>query len=140
MPYKDKDRDKQYKKEYYHKNKERLKKYNKDHNKEYYQKNKEVIKRKKREYKQNNKEYIEERRCKKTYNLTFEEIDQILITQNHKCLICGKSLMETKRCIDHDHKTGKIRGILCDMCNTGLGHFYDNPEFLRKTVLYIENK
>lgn len=140
MPYKDKERLKEYGKKQYQKNKERRK----EQNKEWYKNNKEKQKGHKREYYQNNKEHINkyrrEYRYKERYNLTLEQIDEMLIKQNHKCLICGTSLMETRRCVDHSHESGKIRGILCDLCNKGLGQFRDNLEFLRKAVIYMEIK
>lgn len=145
-----------YNKEYRQKNKEvikkRMKEYyltNKKHIKkkirEYLHNNKEVIKEKTKEYylvnKERKKEYMSKCHYKKTYNLTLEEIDELLIKQDHKCALCGTSLLETKRCVDHDHETGIIRGILCYKCNTGLGwfqRFYENPELLKKTVEYIK--
>lgn len=87
------------------------------------------------------REKLKINRLKANYKLTIEEFDNILIQQNHNCIICKKPLKETKRCIDHNHKTGKIRGILCVKCNTGLGffqYFWDNPELLKVVINYLK--
>jgi hypothetical protein len=81
-----------------------------------------------------------EKEFKRKYNLTLEDIDERLIRQNHQCLLCGKSLVETKRCIDHNHETGKVRGILCTRCNTGLGYFRDDPVFLSQAIAYLSRE
>ena len=52
-----------------------------------------------------------------------------------ECIICG---LETSVVVDHDHKTGYVRGGLCTACNFGLGHFKDSPELLRLAALYLE--
>jgi len=60
---------------------------------------------------------------KRTFGITFEDYTRILITQNNACAICGVFLENTGRQVfdvDHDHKTGKIRGLLCRKCNTDL--------------------
>lgn len=123
--------------------KEYMKKWHQDHKeqvKKWYQDNKERLREYNNKYDQEHKEQKKEYRYKKKYNLTLEEIDQLLITQNYKCLICGESLLVNKRHIDHNYKTGKVRGILCAKCNTGLGQFRDNSELLRKAVVYMETK
>ena len=75
---------------------------------------------------------------KNKYGLTLEQVDKILISQDHKCALCGKSLKETKRCIDHDHKTGKVRGILCVRCNLTLGFIEDGDiHRLKKIFTYL---
>ena len=51
-----------------------------------------------------------------------------------ECVICGDS---GPLVVDHDHATGKIRGILCNHCNRGLGHFRDNPELLEFARMYL---
>lgn len=53
-----------------------------------------------------------------------------------ECEICGGS---GRMCIDHNHETNKIRGVLCNLCNRGLGYFQDSPLLLRKAAAYLEN-
>ena len=83
-----------------------------------------------KEYRKKNpdymKKYYKENREKFLgyyYGITLEEYNQMLKEQNHCCAICKKHENEFKRKLDtdHDHKTGKIRGILCFTCNTNLG-------------------
>ena len=52
------------------------------------------------------------------------------------CQICDKPFGH--KVVDHDHKTGKIRGLLCRQCNFGLGHFRDNPDSLEKAATYLK--
>jgi hypothetical protein len=56
-----------------------------------------------------------------------------------ECIICGETTQQ-RLSIDHDHKTGAVRGALCTRCNFGLGHFRDDPELLRLAALYLEGK
>ena len=72
--------------------------------------------------------------------MTYEEFKQLLKKQKNRCAICGK--IETKRriSVDHDHKTGKVRGLLCQLCNTSLGGFQDNPKLLKKAIKYLNQK
>lgn len=42
-------------------------------------------------------------------------------------------------CVDHNHKTGEIRGLLCGLCNSGIGHFKDKIKLLKKAIKYLEN-
>lgn len=61
--------------------------------------------------------------------------------QGGECKLCGNrlgNLMLNKMNIDHCHKTNVVRGLLCRMCNMGLGAFKDNPTALRKAADYIE--
>jgi Autographiviridae endonuclease VII len=76
-------------------------------------------------------------RRKKKYGLTRDEYEKLLTEQGGLCIICGDEVGEALR-VDHDHTTGKVRGLLCSSCNTGLGYFYDNPESLRKAAWYLE--
>jgi hypothetical protein len=96
-------------------------------------------------YRETNKEKREltERRSKlkHTYGITIEQYDRMFVLQGGKCAICfnKKPGGRTKRFfIDHCHKTQKIRGLLCMRCNTGLGLFLDNSEFLFNAISYLK--
>ena len=71
------------------------------------------------------------------YNLTRKAYESLLTRQNNLCAICGRPFIKSH--IDHDHKTGKVRGILCITCNTGLGKFNDSVELLYKAIRYQKN-
>lgn len=59
-----------------------------------------------------------------------------LKTVQTKCLICN---CDEKLVVDHNHVTGKVRGMLCNHCNRGLGHFRDNLDTLQKAIEYLKN-
>ena len=62
----------------------------------------------------------------------------MLVEQNGVCAICKKTCTIRKRLsIDHDHKTGGIRKLLCSRCNSGLGFFLDDPELLIAAAKYL---
>lgn len=112
----------------------------KEHSKNYREKHKEEIKEQSKIYCKEHKKEIEQSRVLRVYNCTLEQIDQMLVDQDHNCALCGNSLQEGKRCIDHDHITGKVRGILCSRCNIRLGHFesiYNDTEICKKTLSYL---
>lgn len=67
------------------------------------------------------------------YGLTPEQFDLL----PDKCEVCGSI---SNLCIDHDHTTGKFRGVLCQSCNLALGHLHDNPEIIHKLLNYLERK
>lgn len=83
---------------------------------------------------------LRKRHLKRQYNLSIEEYNTKLKEQGHKCFLCGKDELDLKGKlhVDHDHITGKVRGLLCINCNTGLGHFKDNIELLSKAIGYLE--
>jgi hypothetical protein len=77
----------------------------------------------------------------KRHDIVYKELFE---KQNGLCAICGKEETHTFKgkikqlSIDHDHKTGEVRGLLCNKCNTGLGGFMDNVEFLLKAIQYLK--
>lgn len=75
------------------------------------------------------------------YGLTLVEFDRMYIAQQGCCAICGKHQTKLSRvlCVDHNHRTKKIRGLLCTNCNTALGLLYDDPDLLGKAIIYLRN-
>lgn len=135
---------KQTSKEYYNKNKEnvlkkvksyrtRSKEKRREWSKVYYSKNKETILK-------NNKKYdTSKSRLKRLYNLELVDYNKMLIAQNNCCAICKipKDKLRYKLSVDHCHKTGKVRGLLCSSCNTALGLFKDNIISLETAIVYL---
>ncbi len=78
------------------------------------------------------------------YRLSQEQLDSLRHQQGGRCAICRLELQRGRgpACehVDHDHLTGKVRGLLCTGCNLGLGHMSDNPERLRQAALYLETR
>ena len=122
---------KEYRKQYYNKNKEdRIVKANK-----YYQENKEEVLKRGKQYYQENKEDKQWYWKTYKYNLTKEQYNTILLEQNNKCAICQDTL--TKPHIDHCHTSGKVRAVLCSNCNTGIGKFKDDIDKLQRAIDYL---
>jgi len=115
----------EYVKEYYHNNKEKLLAYQKEWLKEHpdFQKKK------------------SRKRLLSKYGLSLEGYNNLLTRQNGLCKICNKSQNPPGHslCVDHDHKTNKVRGLLCYSCNAGIGKFQDNIDYLLKASYYLED-
>ena len=77
-------------------------------------------------------------RLKRKYNITPETFDLMLKNQGNKCRICGLDQKDSGRIfvVDHSHKTGKVRSILCDSCNTALGLLKENPDTIESMRQY----
>lgn len=75
-----------------------------------------------------------------SYGITFEDFDTLYELHQGRCHICQSPLERDHKetHVDHDHTTGKVRGILCRGCNHGLGHFRDSPDALRAAIAYLE--
>lgn len=72
------------------------------------------------------------------YGVSVDELKVIVEKANGKCAICGDA--GTELGIDHCHKTSIIRGLLCNGCNLGLGHFKDDPVRLQNAIRYLTNQ
>lgn len=64
-----------------------------------------------------------------------EDFDDMLRKQDYKCAICRCNFK--KRCVDHDHTTGVVRGLLCDRCNMGIGKLKDKYEVVQNAADYL---
>ena len=119
--------------------KERQKEYKKDHF--------EQSRISRRKHYRNNPDVYKNQRLKKTYGITLDQYNQILKDQNGVCAICGQpETLFDKRvnkvrslAVDHDHKTGKVRGLLCSKHNKILGVVEDNIEMLQNHIDYLKN-
>ena len=77
---------------------------------------------------------------KRNYGITLEDYDRMYKEQNGVCKICSLpqvSKRNTRLCVDHDHGTGKVRGLLCDDCNRGIGLLKDDARLLDKASEYL---
>ncbi len=79
--------------------------------------------------------------CKK-YGITEDDFNSFLRKQGNVCAICKQpeNVKDRALAIDHDHKTGIIRGLLCGDCNRALGLMQDSPKILRSAAKYIEDR
>lgn len=76
----------------------------------------------------------------KQFGLTLEQYGLMFESQGGGCAICGGINPNGRRLsVDHCHRTGRIRGLLCSTCNTMLGHARDDVALLRKAINYIQN-
>lgn len=85
----------------------------------------------------NKKNYLK-RYLSFAYGLTLEQYHELYRKHNGKCAIYRKQEVISRLSIDHDHKTGKIRGLLCRTCNSGIGLFQESKDLIQKAFLYLE--
>lgn len=73
------------------------------------------------------------------YGISLSDYNKMFVKQNGCCNICGKHQSEMKKAlnVDHNHATGKVRGLLCIKCNVGVGAFKDSQELLLRAVDYL---
>lgn len=76
---------------------------------------------------------------RETYGIKLSDYDAMLEAQGHKCAICGQdeTRFKKKLVIDHDHSTGEVRQLLCNMCNHGIGNFKDDIDLMANAIKYI---
>jgi hypothetical protein len=84
-------------------------------------------------------------RYHRLYNLSEKQLLQMAADQGGACAICGyvpdpstAQGVDKRLHVDHNHKTGEVRGLLCRACNTGIGLLQDSPKVLRKAEEYLE--
>lgn len=92
-----------------------------------------------------NKEYGNEKSRNEKHGLLFGQFEKMVKEQNYKCKICGcVMVLEAGKSnsvkVDHKHKTGKVRGLLCNNCNLWLGACKENVCALARAIIYIKNE
>lgn len=131
--------------ENYYKNKDKILKTCK----EYYNRNRETVLERCKEYRDKNSDIINgkyrgiKRRKQRisSYGITEKYVQDLMDSQKGCCAICNTSLVvpesKVSYCIDHNHTTGEVRGLLCSKCNTLLGFALDNKEILSSAIKYL---
>jgi DNA gyrase inhibitor GyrI len=89
----------------------------------------------------NNSKNKKSEKLKLRYGITYDDWELMREKENFSCMICGITEEEIgkKLDVDHCHSTGKVRGILCNPCNTTLGHAKDNIDILKAAIQYLKN-
>ncbi|MFD3780209.1 endonuclease VII domain-containing protein [Streptomyces sp. NPDC058612] len=72
---------------------------------------------------------------KRKYGITETQREEMIAAQGGVCVICRQASAEH---VDHDHQTGRVRGVLCFSCNAALGQFKDRPDVIRRAAAYVE--
>ena len=92
-------------------------------------------------YREGRKEIIRDYQLKHRFGISLDEYKEMLKNQNNSCKICN-SVCKTGRslAVDHNHKTGNIRGLLCAYCNRGIGLLHDDINLLEEAVKYLKNE
>jgi hypothetical protein len=92
-----------------------------------------------RKYYQKRKRDIINSRLLRNFGITLEQYEKKLEEQNGKCEICGLTPIENKKslAVDHDHNSGRVRGLLCNNCNVAVGFLKDNVDKAKKMTEYI---
>lgn len=98
-----------------------------------------------REYRKEKPDVMRNIDLKKSYGITLEQYNILLEAQNGVCAICKKPEIDVcnkkgavrNLAVDHDHVTGRVRGLLCRGCNQGLGNFKENKQSLQEAFSYL---
>lgn len=124
---------------------------------EYYLRNSQTIREKSKAWKASNREKVSElqqvyrkrmlaadpewerkSQYRKRYSLTLEQYDAMLTAQDNSCAICcGPPRGRLRYHVDHNHQTGKVRGLLCWRCNAALGNLDESVDVLTRMIAYL---
>lgn len=126
-----------YQREWRAKNKERAAAISKKSGRTWRAANIEAARRHSREWYARNAAAVLSKRRAKKYGIAPEQLEQLCAAAQGRCAICFTPTADLH--VDHDHTTGKVRGMLCHSCNTGLGHFRDDRRNLYAAIRYLEN-
>lgn len=102
--------------------------------KQYYSLNKKKCYDRTNAWRKKNPSRIKASKIKSKYGLSADAYASMCLSQDNKCLLC---LRDVKLVVDHDHVTGRVRGLLCRKCNSGLGLFLDNSDALLRASTYV---
>lgn len=89
-------------------------------------------------YRLRNPEKIRAKSYREKYGISLETLNHMILNQNGLCGICGRLPGKKGLNVDHDHKTGKLRELLCGKCNIALGCFDDSAAIVQAAVNYLK--
>lgn len=99
-----------------------------------------------RDWQQRNRSHTRAYNLRRNFGITPEEYDRLRASQAGRCAICGQpETMKSRKghplplCVDHDHTSGKIRGLLCNSCNIAIGNLRDDPGRCLAAANYLEH-
>ena len=145
MPFASKEKQAEYWNQYYKKNKAKVDAYQKT----WRDKNREKLRDDQRARyaadPEKYRDYFRNHRIKQKYNLTEEQYVALVLKHHGKCGICGMEPSgvwhgDRKLCVDHNHETGEVRGLLCNKCNRGLGLVGDTVESIGRFLAYLQGE
>jgi len=93
-----------------------------------------------RDYRKEHPEQVMSNQLKHLYGITLKEYNDLFALQNGLCAGClqHQTAFSRRLAVDHDHKLNKVRGLLCNACNRGIGYLKDSPAILRRMADYLE--
>jgi hypothetical protein len=123
----------EYGKKYYRAHPEERKEYSRRYRLEHRDTNRAYLKK----YRDSHPDYVKENNLKK-YGITLVEYNSLSVSQGGKCAICGEhSPVGRRLSVDHDHFTGRVRGLLCHWCNRGIGLLREDENLFLRAILYL---
>lgn len=119
--------------------KARLMSYNPESQRAWYLKNREKQRAYRKEWYAKNKEKVRESNRLRRYGVTAEVLQEMLTNQDNRCAICTDVFDSNPRFthVDHCHKTGRVRGLLCNRCNALIGYAKEDAAVLKAAVEYL---
>jgi len=91
-------------------------------------------------YRETRKDLIREYQLQYKFGVSLELYNKMMEEQGNSCKICKKGCVTGRKlAVDHDHKTGKVRGLLCSPCNRALGYVNDDLNILSEAITYLKN-
>jgi AraC-like DNA-binding protein len=109
-------------------------------------KNPEVVREYQKSYREKNREVLSDKERQRRFGISRQEYAELFNRQEGVCAICKLPETATRLgkikslAVDHDHKTGAVRGLLCSDCNTGIGKLKDDPKVLQAAVQYLTSR
>lgn len=119
---------------------------NTEYQREWRKNNPEQMKATRKAWRDKNKEHLKNEALIRTFGISLKDYKEMQLAQGNVCLLCKKpeTLVDNRTnntkqlSVDHCHDTGTVRGLLCNNCNVGLGHFKDNIKTLELAISYLK--